>query len=282
MKTKQIIFKSILVFTCSALVLTGCRKKEDEDNDTTGSSDNALAERTYSDVQNISDEASEANSLSSYKVGAGDGLLSTCATVTRDTVTIPHLITIDFGTSNCPCSDGRNRRGKILVSYSGKYKDSLSTHTITFSNYFVNDNGVSGTKTVTNMGHIAAGGNLQWNVSVTGSIVLANGGGTISWSSNRVRVMTAGESTSGILGWSDDVYSITGSASGTSAKGNAFTANITSALIKKMNCRHIVQGTFDFNPGNGKPIRTVDYGNGVCDDVATVTINGKTYTIQLR
>lgn len=278
MKTKQIIIQSALLLACSALVLTGCRKKEDEDNDTTGSSDNALAERTYSDVHNIADEAATSGSLSSYRHGSGDGLLSTCAAITNDTVAVPHLLTIDFGTSNCLCSDGRYRRGKILVSYSGKYKDSLSQHTITFSNYFVNDNGVGGTKTVTNMGHIAAG-NLQWNVSVDGWIVLANGGGTITWNSNRARVMTAGELTPI---WSDDVYSITGSATGVSAKSSSFSATITNALIKKMNCRWIVQGTFDFDPGNGKPIRTVNYGNGACDDVATVTIKGKTYTIQLR
>ena len=94
--------------------------------------------------------------------------------------------------------------------------------------------------------------------------------------------MTAGESTSGILGWSDDIYSITGSATGTSASQNNFSATITSPLIKKMNCRHIVQGTFTFDPGNGKPVRTVDFGNGTCDDIATVTINGNVYTIQLR
>ena len=91
--------------------------------------------------------------------------------------------------------------------------------------------------------------------------------------------MTAGEST---LIWSDDVYSITGSASGKSAKGNNFSATITSALIVKLTCKNIVKGTFDFDPGTGKPVRTVDYGDGTCDDVATVTIGSKTYTVHLR
>jgi hypothetical protein len=29
-------------------------------------------------------------------------------------------------------------------------------------------------------------------------------------------------------------------------------------------------------------MRTIDFGNGTCDDLATVTINGKVYNITLK
>ena len=83
--------------------------------------------------------------------------------------------------------------------------------------------------------------------------------------------------------WSDDVYSITGSASGTTSNGNTFSSVITSPVIRKMliGCRrHFVQGKLEHTPG-GKATRYIDFGNGACDDQATVIINGNTYTINL-
>jgi len=278
MKTKTII-NSLFVIVTIGILISSCRKKEEKDNDTSAAADNSLAEGTYNDVNNIADEAST-GTLSSYLTPNNDGyksILSTCATITIDTTTSPRLITVDFGTSNCLCSDGRNRRGKILVSYTGAYRDSASTHTITFDNYFVNDNQILGSKTVTNNGHNAAG-HLVYSVQVNGQIIKASGGGTITWTSTRVREWIAGESTPT---WLDDSYLITGSASGTSAAGNSFTANITSALRRNIGCRHFVSGTIALTPA-GKVTRYIDFGSGACDNQATVTINGNVYNITLH
>ncbi len=279
MKTKH--FSKYLAF---ALVLgitfSSCRKKNDEDTDkdTSSAADNALAEGTYTDVNSIADEASTGSLTTYYTANASDSrsMLTTCATITNDTIAVPHVLTIDFGTVNCTCGDGRDRRGKIIVTYSGHYKDSASTHTITFNSYFVNDNQIMGTKTVTNNGHNSAG-HLTWSVVVNGSIVKASGGGTISWNSNRTREMITGELTPT---WYDDVYLITGGANGTSASGNTFTIVITSALRKEIGCRHIVSGSLTVTP-SGKATRYVDFGTGGCDSDATVTINGHVYNIHL-
>lgn len=262
------------------IAFSSCRRdKNDEDKDTSSAADNALAEGTYNDVVNIADQAST-GSLSSYMTtenSSGErSLLSTCATVTIDTVATPHTITVDFGSSNCLCSDGRYRRGIINISFSGRYRDAGSTHTITFTNYYVNDNKVMGTKTVVNNGPNSSG-NLTYSITVNGQIVKASGGGTITWNSTRTREWIVGESTPA---WNDDVYLITGSASGTSAGGTSFTLNITSALRKEIGCRHFVSGSFALTP-SGKAVRYVDYGSGGCDNSATVTINGNTYNITL-
>ena len=279
MKTKKII-QYLVVVAAVSMFFTSCRKSKDEetDKDTSASSDNALAEGTYNDVLNIADEASKGN-LTSYiapNSSLEKSILSTCATITNDTNVTPHLLTIDFGSANCLCNDGRNRRGKINVSYSGHYRDSASTHTITFTNYFVNDNQVLGTKTVTNNGHNSAG-HLTFSIQITGQIIKANNGGTISWTSTRTREWILGEST---LIWGDDAYLISGSANGTSASGNTFVLTITSPLRVEIGCRHIVSGTFSLTP-SGKPTRYVDFGNGTCDGQATVTINGNVYSITL-
>lgn len=281
MKANRFIQSSLVLLATSAMLFTSCRREE-EDSDTSSSGDNAFAEATYNDVTNIADEAGISGSLSNYRLGEGDGLLTTCATVSFDSLngSDQDTIHINFGSTNCTCNDGRERRGEILVYYMGAYRDSASTHTITFNNYYVNDNQVLGTKTVTNLGHNSAG-HLVYDINVNGQIILANNGGTVTWNSQRQREWIQGEST---LAWSDDIYSITGSASGTNADGHNFTAQITSALIRNMalGCRrHFTQGTAVLTPDN-KPARTIDFGTGACDDIATVTINNHTYTIHLR
>lgn len=281
MKTNRFILHSVLLLSISAFVFTGC-KKDEEDSDTSAAGDNAFAESTFNDVTNISDEAGVSGSLSNYRLGEPDGILTSCATITFDSVNAADqdTIHINFGTSNCTGNDGRNRRGEILVYYSGNYRDSASVHTLTFNNYYVNDNQILGTKTVTNLGHNSSG-HLVYDINVNGSIILANNAGTITWTSQRQREWTLGE---GTPAWSDDTYSVTGSASGTGADGHTFTVSITSPLIRNMaiGCRrHFVSGTFVLTP-DSKPARTVDFGSGTCDDVATVTINTHTYTIHLR
>lgn len=280
----------------ASLTFTGCRKEKDKDTDTSGAEDNSLAEGTYNDMNQISDEASK-GAVSSYKLGGDDnGILSSCATVKFDTINPADAdsITVTFGDSlgnNCYCKDGRNRRGKIYITYSaGKhYWDAGATITITTSptdNYYVNDNHVSGTKTVTNNG-LNGAGHMNWTVSVSGTIVKTNGK-TITWQSNRNREWTAGENTP--LVWADDEYSITGSATGTHTNASNVTVHFTvqidasAPLVKKNSCYWISSGKFSFDPGNGKPIRYVDFSpknNGGCDNWISVTINSNTYYKQI-
>ncbi len=283
MKIKN-VFKTLVLVAIIGVTVTSCRKNKDDelkDIDTSVGSDNALAEVIYNDAHNMADQAATSDVIAYLSVDANNSdqrsLLSSCATVTRDTISVPHKITIDFTTTNCLCQDGRYRRGQVIVTYTGKYRDSASVHTISFNNYFVNDNKVLGTKTVTNNGHNSAG-HLSFSIAVNGQIIKASGGGTITWTSNRTSEWIVGETTPA---WSDDVYLITGSATGTTASGNPFTANITTALRKEIGCKHIVSGSIAITP-SGKATRLVDYGNGACDTEATVTINGHVYTITLH
>ena len=107
---------------------------------------------------------------------------------------------------------------------------------------------------------------------------MANGGGTITWTSARTREFIAGASTPT---WTDDIYLITGTASGTSSKGNSFTAQTIDPIRKEMACYFIVSGSIEFIP-SGKAVRVIDFGNGNCDNQATVTINGTVYNITLK
>lgn len=254
---------------------SSCRKERD-DNDLAVSRDNALAESSFNELKNIADEAYSGNMVI-YRAPQ-DTLIFGCATVIRDTTANPKTITVDFGSVNCACNDGKNRRGKVIVSYTGAYRDPGTVITHTTNQYFVNDNQVIGTKTVTNEGRNGSN-NLWYSIVVNGQVIKANNGGTITWNSTRQREWIAGEST--LLNWLDDVYLITGTANGIAATGETFTATITSPLRKELSCYHFVSGTLKVEPANHAE-RIIDWGSGTCDNTATVTINGNTYTISLQ
>lgn len=268
----------------SSLLFTSCKKDASKDSDVEAAESSSLAEASFDDVTTISDQAALGGSVNLRVAGDAianreDGSLgSACATVTIDTVTVPHAITIDFGATNCVCNDGRNRRGKIILSYSGRYKDAGTVISISFNNYFVNDNQLTGTKKITNQG-LNNSGNLVYKIEVNGSVVKANGAGTITWVSTRFREWTAGVNTP--LVWNDDAYSITGTATGTIASGKSYTFSITKPIVRKMSCHYIESGVIDITP-EGKPTRTLDFGTTGCDANASVTILGYTFPIILR
>jgi hypothetical protein len=269
-----------------ALLLTfsiiSCKKDSNPangaDNNLESAENNSMAESYYNDVTTLVDVAAYNGASMTFRTTEEQSPLSGCVTVTVDTVSVPRAITIDFGTSNCLCIDGRNRRGKILATYTGKYKDSNTVITITFDNYFVNENQVKGTKTVTNKGRNTSG-NLVYQVEVNGQLVKANGKGTITWISSRQREWKAGAATP--LNILDDVYGITGTANGTNASGKAYAITITEVLVRKMNCRWFESGVVTLVP-EGAPAVTLNYGNTGCDANAVVTINNKNYDIVLQ
>lgn len=62
---------------------------------------------------------------------------------------------------------------------------------------------------------------------------------------------------------------------------DGFEKVITKPLVKIDDCKYIVEGTIEFRK-DGDVIAIVDFGNGECDDVATKTVDGKTYEFTLK
>lgn len=288
--TSTRLLKGFLFAVAATLVIAGCKKASTEDNNTTAANENAFAESSYNETGTIADQAGSGSVSLREAPGADNGIiLSGCCSLQFDTInhSNPDTILVHFGTApsysnDCLCNDGRKRRGTIMITYTKPhYRDSANVITITFpgNTYFVDDYQIMGTKTVTNMGRIS--GHHTYNVNVNGTIIKPNSGGSFSWSANRTRTQTAGEATPFI--WSDDIYSFTGSASGSSSDGNSYTANIIQPIIMNMSCPHprwFTQGILNFTP-NSKPTRVIDFGSGACDNMITVTINGHPYTVYM-
>jgi hypothetical protein len=311
MKTRHFTIGLTALVLAGAVLLTSCRKKqkEDEDSDVTAANDNTLAESTSNDVLTMAGQASENGSFSSYRVGAGEDVTGlSCATIS---VTGAQQITATF--SGGACLDGKTRSGSLTFDFSGStngataYRHPGFKCVITSSNYVVNSHSVTVSKTITNTTPVVFNPqttNLTWNISSSISIVKPNGGGTINWSCpGRTQTLLNTSDTSVYHGASTPItwyknnggtvigarVGITGSANCTSTNGSSFTVNITSQLVKDFTCspdalhpghHPFIQGTLDFTPGS-KATRHVDYGNGSCDFNATVTINGHVYNITL-
>jgi len=273
MRTQNLLL--IAFATLMALSFASCQKDK-TDQDTSASEDEALSTLLYDDIMTIADDAMFGD-VNLRLADPSQILPGPCATKTLDTTVTPHVLTIDFGPTNCLCADGKYRRGQIVTTFTGHYRDSGTVITHTPTNYFVNDNAVMGSTVVTNMGH-NANNNLYYTIVVNGTIIKALGGDTITHTANREREWILGVNTPQRQ---DDVYLITGTSSVSSTNGHSATAVITSALRRELSCKGIVSGTMSITPLN-KPVRVLDYGNGNCDKFATVTVNGVTYNIILH
>lgn len=254
----------LILISTLALFLVSCRKEKDTeplDNDYTAALDNSLAESFFADALKQSDAAAKANELPCN------------ATVTIDLAAQPHTMLVDFGTTNCIGSDGWLRRGKLFVTFTGPYGEPGTVITIVPQGYFVNDHGLQGQKTVTNMGTNGQG-QTYFTIVVTGTVTAPDGSWTSTHSAQRIRTWVEGE---GTLNPFDDVYLISGNGNGVNRKGIPYTLLITTPLRAEVGCRWITAGVLQITPGS-LAVRTVDFGNGACDNQVTVTVNGFSFT----
>ena len=253
------------------ILITSCSKSDrDEDITTSSVVDNALFENLWIDAQSqIENAAFEEDSLRD-----GD-----CPEVTIDLTSEPMTVTVDFGEDGCTGDDGRERKGVLLATFTGKYSEEGSVITVTPQDYSVDGYALEGTRTVTNEGE-NEDGNTWFSVSVSDAkITHPSDNWFTTWESERTRTWVKGDDTP-MNPW-DDEYEIEGTAHGQNRNGNTYEMEITSPLWVKVGCPWIVKGTLEIQPDN-LSLRTIDYGNGTCNGNITVTINGVDFEVNLE
>lgn len=263
-----------IVIAASALSFSACDKEPKDDSDTGVATDYYNGQKESDEIVAALNSAAQDNGVMRIE----ETLLPPCASVLVDTVSSPKTITIDFGTAGCLCDDWDNktRKGKIIASWTGKYRDAGTVIQVQTQDYYVNGNKHEFNKTVTNDGFNGSG-HLSYTVNISLAKITYTDGTTLSWTSTRTREWVEGEPT---LTPYDDVYEISGSANGTARNGDSFSVTITNPLEVALSCLWVRSGTMVITPEN-KPARTLDFGNGGCDDDATVEINGTTYNVNL-
>lgn len=203
-----------------------------------------------------------------------------CATVTfaKAKGTFPQTITIEYPAAGCTDKKGRVRTGKLTVEVSADPKSKGATLKVTPTDFKVDGILVEGTRTWTNNGTDAAGNKSLTRV-VTGGKLTFPSGKSATFESTETLKQTAGGASK--TDKSDDVYEITGSRSGVNRLGKAYSAEITTKLVKDFACSHIVSGVVEITKDNNS--KSIDFGNGTCDDKATVTLsNGVSKEVTLK
>ncbi len=284
MRLNSLHLKSLLLLTCTLFLFAGCRKEgsnvlNDVDDNGGYAQDASRVEWMCNDAISIADAAG------TYYNGVymrGTNTFGTCATVATDTLSSPHNLIVRFPYKNCLCLDGRNRRGTMIISYDGRYKDSLVAHTITFQDYYVNDIGLSGTIKYTRIDTTVTG-RLYYNVKTDVNIT-TKPNEYIYWKGSLVRKWIGGYNTNDR---NDDVFSISGAASLTRVNGHLFTFDIQTPLQFALNCDFCEAGVVNVNDGH-RSQRQLDYSvstgdniNG-CDDAAKMTVDTHIYTVRMK
>lgn len=187
----------------------------------------------------------------------------------------PMKITIDYGKST-ENQHGMKISGKVIIAISGSKNTDGSTRTISFTDCKIDSIGIAGTSTETFLGNNTTARKISTVSDLT--FTLANGM-VINRAGNEVREWIKGLDTP--HDWNDDMFQITGTVNVKSSTGDNYSRMITIPLIRLGDCSHPVQGAVKFSK-NGSMIATLDYGKGICDNLALLTTNGKTVEIVLK
>ena len=292
-------FAAFPVATALAVIILGisCQKSSVTENQ---SSDNflnqqkldvtnTLIEASGSDEENfelvMEDENADASNVSNAKVAGKTVTYSPSKDV------YPHTKTIDFGTG-FQNAKGVTKSGKIIITYYDPTKDLFGKYSVTtYNNYHVNGKQIEGSiqinKTKNLKGQDVYVHTLHKTISnADGDVKDYYGGATwtvINWNGgtkNAYEISLAGS---------------VGTETYNGIESNGFVTHVDLAhpLIKPFACKYRVQGVViaDIHLANapkGDLIQLeerLDYGNGACDDIATLSINGgaaKEVTLPLR
>jgi hypothetical protein len=297
MKFRPLLTPGKIIAFIALASLVSCQK--DGNSSSTANSDavkmtdsSTAADNAYYDVLNtafvgVADNPTVWNThtMGSGKVVTmGTQVLGTgslgCAIYTLDDSVpgeYPKTLTLDFG-SGCASADGIVRSGKISYYFNNLILIPGATASVTFTNYVTNGYGINGQYTITN---ISTGAALSFTTEVTNGIVIYPDASNYHYSHNKTYIQTAGMSTPYDI--SDDVYSLSGTASFSSSAGNSLilAAQASAPLTRAVACRYISQGVLSFVYNNSVS-GILDFGDGTCDSTAELTIGNLHETISLR
>lgn len=272
--------KNVIIGATLSMLFLSCSKDDSNNavsNDLSEARVNAKIDMVTEDVAKIVDEqfALQANpsaGRNSQEVSA----LPSCVTVNVQLTPNNWTRTLTF--NNCVLPNGNVLDGTIIIS--GSLNFDTPSHTISYSfvDFYHNDILVEGNRTVVRTIQSTASQAAPHpvaNMTIDMQLTFPNGN-EYHRVGNRVREMIEGFGTPMI--WADNVFSITGNWTTTFPAGTR-TSTITTPLRAEAGCPHIVSGVITTVRNNNTI--TLDYGNGDCDNQATLTVNGNSTNITL-
>ena len=163
----------------------------------------------------------------------------------------------------------------MVILLSDSLRHPGTTAQVTFDNYYVNGYKKVGMIVWTNQSSV---GIRKWKREAINVTITSPSGA--SWTHNGVKTVTQVEGV-GTLNPMDDAFTITGNATITNAAGVSRSSSILTPVHKRRDCDHCDSGTVQYNGPEHSAV--LDFGNGTCDNQATLTIDGsivRTITLQ--
>lgn len=274
----------------------GCHKKETVtvDNETQSAVDNSLADQEYSELPGTAND----HAINTKGTGATRDarmIAAPCNSLTLisgDTLFglpghVHPTYTLDISNTNCGTTmpDGRTRTGQLKITLTGRIRKPGSQMIIKMIGYNVTLPMGTSTANVSyscdSMVVTTLDSSIytKFNVKLINGVCLWGSGKIIKYSSDRV--VTNYPKGNPIN--TDPVTEVYGTSNGVNRDARAFSVVIpqSTPLVKHKSCKYIDKGIFDLTP-DGFKTRTVDFGNGTCDNNATFTVNGNTVAFTLN
>ncbi len=195
-----------------------------------------------------------------------DRYLPECVTITIVLTQNMKTVTIDFG-DGCELRNGNFLSGKIILEYEKDPEAATKMISYSFDNFYFNRKNIAGGGSI-----LRERSNENGNHQSTKTFDI-----TVTWPDGlfaskvgvRVREWIEGQ---GTPAWGDNVFLITGNATFTKKNGTVLSAEVVEPLRRELACKFLVSGIVNLTKNENTGV--LNYGDGACDDLATISING--------
>jgi hypothetical protein len=290
------IFQSALLIPVMAICVIGCQKESNTTVNAPLSNEDAVkaAKATIQAreaVNEVFKNIMQFNVFSPGKIGTrgtanggSTGLqnadnVNGCYEVSFETppgAYIPNKMTIDYKKGEC----GWGLKGKLIIEFDSS-RDSVFKVTASLDKFYVHDTLAVEGKLILEYLYKGNNGNLVYKQTVQDAKISTPNGDFATLKGMHNVQQTAG---AGNWDYFDDVFEIGNASnySGAYKLGNlqqSWSAKVTDPLIIKHSCPWITKGKEALQLDATQAL--LDYGNGNCDNKATITIGGNTFDITL-
>lgn len=202
-----------------------------------------------------------------------------CGLLTNDVdnATGIQTTTVDYGTGQT-CTDGSVRKGKIIFTTTLSADTSEISMDAQFVNYETNGKKLDGQYTV-NATHNESQQTFTYVFNFKDAVLTYADNSQVRWNSTYTMTMQFVMGTGDMLAFS---LLMNGGLSGTNRQGKAFSADLTSPLVIDASCQFGITSGKYLIKAEGYADAVYDFGNGECDNFATLTINGQSERITLE
>lgn len=253
----------ILVAIFATALFTSCDRELNDEFRKESARDDIQVENMIDDIVAESDEFN--NFVGIDKNGSKDGS-KTYTFIYNPDGSITITVTYNNYTNN-NFANSHIKNGVVNIHIIGAPADSTFIKVITFSNFTIDGNLITGTITITKTAP------FTHTILLTNCMISFSDGTTYTRSGQKTRTMTEGMNTPHLI-W-DNTYEFVGTFTGTNRNNVIYIHEVTTPLVRKMAYHYIVQGVLHLEIGNRDIV--IDYGDGTLDNLVDITINGTTY-----